>query len=66
MRILGALSVLRYSPLHLLLQTTMPKVTHPIDIKVCAPHAEHINSAKPFKNNELSISVERERFEAVK
>jgi len=44
----------------------MPKVTHPIDIKVCAPHSERSNSAKPFKSNELSISMERERFEAVK
>ena len=65
MRILCALSVLRYSPLNLLLQTTMPKVAHPIDIKVWAPESERSNSAKVFKNNELSISMEQELFAAV-
>jgi hypothetical protein len=65
MRTLAALSVLRYSPLNLLLQNDHAQDAHPIDIKVCAPASERSDIAKLFKNNELSISMERELFEAV-
>jgi hypothetical protein len=65
MRTLGALYVLHYSPLNLLVQTTIPKVTHPIDIKVRAPEAEQTDIAKLLNNKDLLILAMGEPTETV-